>query len=36
MKIIKQKQYWLDHFNDEKYVKIRNNIINSFSLPGKD
>ena len=30
MKIIKQKQYWLDHFNDEKYVKIRNNIINSF------
>lgn len=31
MKKIKQKQYWLDHYNDEKYVNIRNKIINSFS-----
>ena len=30
MKILKQKKYWLEHYNDEKYRNIRENIINSF------
>ena len=30
MKTLKQKKYWVEHFNDEKYVKLRTEIINSF------
>ena len=30
MKKLKQKKYWIAHFNDEKYVKIREQILNSF------
>ena len=30
MKILKQKKYWIDHFNDEKYALMRDKIINSF------
>ena len=30
MKILKQKKYWLDHFNDEKYALMRDKIIDSF------
>ena len=30
MKILKQKKYWIDHFNDEKYALMRDKIIDSF------
>ena len=30
MKILKQKKYWVEHFNDEKYTQLREKILNSF------
>ena len=30
MKILKQKKYWVEHFNDEKYVEIRKRVLDSF------
>lgn len=30
MKILKQKKYWVEHFNDEKYAQLREKILNSF------
>lgn len=30
MKILKQKKYWIDHFNDQKYSEIREKILDSF------
>lgn len=30
MKILKQKKYWVEHFNDEKYTQLREKILSSF------
>jgi len=30
MKKLKQKKFWVEHFNDKKYVKIREQILESF------
>ena len=30
MTILKQKKYWLEHYHDEKYEAIRQNILQSF------
>ena len=30
MKFLKQKKYWVEHFNDEKYTQLREKILNSF------
>lgn len=30
MKILKQKKYWVEHFNDQKYVEIREKVLDSF------
>lgn len=30
MKILKQKKYWVEHFNDKKYVEIREKVVDSF------
>jgi len=30
MKVLKQKKYWVEHFNDEKYTQLREKILSSF------
>lgn len=30
MKVLKQKKYWVEHFNDKKYTQLREKILNSF------
>ena len=30
MNILKQKQYWIEHYHDQKYEVIRQNILQSF------
>ena len=30
MKVLKQKKYWVEHFNDKKYTQLREKILSSF------